>query len=102
VLFHENVIGHVIIGEATLNLALGDQEISVATLIDELGKMAENEESDTRLAQIADARSWLKNFVKPERLHLAQMHWQKQTEQQRSLPDSEQPIRLASDDDEDR
>lgn len=75
-LFHEKVVGHVIIGEATLNLALGDRDISVQALIAELGRMAEREENDERLAQIADARSWLKNFVQPERIHQTQTEWQ--------------------------
>jgi len=101
VLFHEKVIGHVIIGEATLNLALGDGDISVQALIAELGRMAETEENDERLAQIADARSWLKNFVQPERLHTTHTQWQLQAKrhEQTTLPAKPTPFTTGDDDD---
>lgn len=99
-LFHEKVVGHVIIGEATLNLALGDRDISVEALIAELGRMAETEENDERLAQIADARSWLKNFVQPERIHQTQTEWQPQAQRHEQAALSAKPIRFTSGDDE--
>ncbi|NIF23972.1 hypothetical protein [Candidatus Pantoea multigeneris] len=58
--------GHVIIGEAALSLALGVKEISVHSLISELGHMAEADGSDNRLTEIAAARIWLKSFHEPE------------------------------------
>lgn len=58
--------GHVIIGEAALSLALGEKEISVQSLISELGHMAEAGGSDNRLTEISEARSWLKSFHEPE------------------------------------
>lgn len=42
--------GHVIIGEAALHLALAKKEISVISLIAELGYMAADKCSDERLA----------------------------------------------------
>jgi hypothetical protein len=58
--------GYVIIGEAALSLALGEKEISVHSLIVELGNMAEAGGSDNRLTEISEARSWLKSFHEPE------------------------------------
>jgi len=66
VLFPEDEIGHVIIGEAALSLALSEKEISVYSLIDELGFMARMEASDQRLVEIHEARSWLKTMDTPE------------------------------------
>lgn len=39
-LIQDDEKGHVIIGEAALSLALGEREISVASLLSELGLMA--------------------------------------------------------------
>ncbi|MDR6352553.1 hypothetical protein [Pantoea sp. SORGH_AS_0659] len=58
--------GHVIIGEAALSLALGEKAISVRSLIAELGHMAQAGGSDKRLAEISEARSWLKSLHEPE------------------------------------
>ncbi|MDF7652212.1 hypothetical protein PUG42_27115 [Erwiniaceae bacterium L1_54_3] len=58
--------GHVIIGEAALSLALSEKEISVDSLINELGHMAGAGGSDNRIAEISEARSWLKSFHEPE------------------------------------
>jgi hypothetical protein len=65
VLIQEDEIGHVIIGEAALSLALGEREISVASLLSELGLMAKAGGSPDRLAQIAEARHWLSSFSSP-------------------------------------
>jgi hypothetical protein len=63
---HHDGKGHVIIGEAALSLALGEKEISVHSLISELGRMAKAGGSDNRLTEISEARSWLKSFNEPE------------------------------------
>jgi len=57
----------VIIGEAALSLALGEKEISVQSLIAELEHMVQAGDSDKRLAEISEARSWLKSFHEPEK-----------------------------------
>ena len=59
-------IGHVIIGEAALSLALSEKKISVRSLINALESMASAGGSDARLIEISEARSWLKSFDKPE------------------------------------
>ncbi|ADU72140.1 hypothetical protein [Pantoea sp. At-9b] len=64
-LFHNDEKDHVIIGEAAVNLALGEKEISVSSLIAELSQMAERESGEDRLAQIADARRWLRKYMQP-------------------------------------
>lgn len=58
--------GHVIIGEAALSLALSEKEISVLSLINELGHMMNAGGSDDRLSMISEARCWLKSFETPE------------------------------------
>lgn len=57
--------GHVIIGEAAVNLIFNREEISLGALLTELQGMAENEPSDERLIAISAARSWLKAFRQP-------------------------------------
>lgn len=64
-LFQNDEKGHVIIGEAALSLALGEKEISVATLFTELGHMAKSERNADRLTQITGARNWLRSFESP-------------------------------------
>ncbi|MBK0123967.1 hypothetical protein IAE30_09435 [Pantoea sp. S61] len=63
---HHDGKGHVIIGEAALSLALGEKEISVQSLIAELGSMAQAGGSDKRLTEISEARTWLKSFHEPD------------------------------------
>jgi len=75
VLFHDDQQGHIIIGEAVFNLAVSQQEISVESLIAELGVMAENGISEDKLSQIADARHWLKGFVNTAPRHRAELRW---------------------------
>ena len=65
-LIQDDEKGHVIIGEAALSLALGEREISVASLLIQLGHMAKAGGSHNRLAQIAEARNWLSSFSTPE------------------------------------
>ena len=64
-LFQNDEKGHVIIGEAALSLALGEKEISIATLFTQLGYMAKSESNANRLAQITEARNWLSSFTSP-------------------------------------
>ncbi|QBR48570.1 hypothetical protein [Erwinia sp. QL-Z3] len=64
-LIQDDEKAHVIIGEAALRLALGEREISVASLLSELGLMAKAGGSPDRLAQIAEARRWLSSFSSP-------------------------------------
>ncbi len=57
--------GHVIIGEAALSLALGEKEISIASLFTQLGLMAKSENNADRLEKIDKARNWLSSFTSP-------------------------------------
>nr|WP_236263256.1 hypothetical protein [Pantoea sp. S62] len=65
VLIQNDEKGHVIIGEAALSLALGEKEISIASLFTQLGCMAKSESNTDRLTQISEARSWLSSFKSP-------------------------------------
>ncbi|MFV9670993.1 hypothetical protein [Pantoea sp. ARC607] len=80
-IYHEKQVGHIILGEATINLAFEEQEITLASLIRQLGVMAENEQSDERVAQIADARNWLKSFVEASSRDRAELNWLVETGQ---------------------
>ncbi|MGD9424665.1 hypothetical protein ACLHDD_05740 [Pantoea sp. NSTU24] len=80
-IYHEKSVGHIILGEATVNLAFEAQEISLASLIQQLGVMAENEKSDERVAQIADTRNWLKSFAEAASHDRAELNWLAETDQ---------------------
>ena len=58
--------GHVIIGEAALSLALSEREISIESLIAELGFMARAGGSNARLTEISEVTNWLRSFHEPE------------------------------------
>jgi len=75
VLFHDEEQGHIIIGEAVFNLATSQKEINIDSLITELGTMAEYDVSDYRLAQIAEARRWLKSFVNTSPRNREELRW---------------------------
>ena len=64
-LFQNDEKGHVIIGEAALSLALGEKEISIASLFTQLGLMAKSESNADRLEKIDKARNWLSSFTSP-------------------------------------
>jgi hypothetical protein len=65
VLIQNDEKGHVIIGEAALSLALGEKEISIASLFTQLGLMAKSENNADRLEKIDKARNWLSSFTSP-------------------------------------
>ncbi len=65
-ILQEDGQGHVIIGEAALQLALADREINIASLMNELRHMATDDCSDDRLSQISEARAWLRTFITPD------------------------------------
>ncbi|WP_419964128.1 hypothetical protein [Pantoea vagans] len=79
--YHDKTIGHRILGEAAINLAFEEQEITLVSLIRQLGEMAENERSDERVAQIADARNWLKDFIEASTRDRAELNWLVETGQ---------------------
>ncbi|WP_315314837.1 hypothetical protein [Pantoea vagans] len=79
--YHDKTIGHRILGEAAINLAFEEQEITLVSLIRQLGEMAENERSDERVAQISDARNWLKGFIEASTRDRAELNWLVETGQ---------------------
>lgn len=79
--YYDKTIGHMILGEAAINLAFEDQAITLVSLIRQLGQMAENERSDERVAQIADARNWLKGFIEDATRDRAELNWLVETGQ---------------------
>lgn len=101
-LFHDDEKGHVIIGEAAVNLALGKKEISVSSLIAELSQMAESKAGEDRLAQIADARRWLREFMQPGRRDQAVLHWLTVAGPDDGGKHSTDVIRLRPEDDDER
>lgn len=79
--YHDKKTGHMILGEAAINLAFEEQDITLISLIRQLGEMAENERSDERVEQIADARNWLKGFIKASTRDRAELNWLVETGQ---------------------
>ncbi|WP_292992702.1 hypothetical protein [Pantoea sp.] len=79
--YYDKTTGHMILGEAAINLAFEEQEITLISLIRQLGEMAENERSDDRVEQIADARNWLKGFIDPTTRDRAELNWLVETGQ---------------------
>lgn len=73
--FHDEMTGHMIIGEAAISLAVRDEEINVIALIKQLGIMAETEADDDRVVLIADARKWLKSFIPDSTRERAELNW---------------------------
>lgn len=79
--YHDKTIGHIILGEAAINLAFEEQEITLVSLIRQLAEMAENERSDERVEQIADTRNWLKGFIEASTRDRAELNWLVETGQ---------------------
>ena len=79
--YYDKTTGHMILGEAAINLAFEEQEITLISLIRQLGEMAENERSDDRVEQISDARNWLKGFIDPTTRDRAELNWLVETGQ---------------------
>lgn len=73
--YYDKKTGHMILGEAAINLAFDEQEITLVSLIRQLGVMAEHENNDDRVAQIADARHWLKGFIEGSTRDRAELNW---------------------------
>ncbi|ORM50904.1 hypothetical protein HA41_17575 [Pantoea conspicua] len=73
--FHNKSTGYIILGEAAINLAFKQQDITLVSLIRQLGEMAENESNDDRVVQIADARNWLKSFINASTRARAELNW---------------------------
>ncbi|ADU72175.1 hypothetical protein [Pantoea sp. At-9b] len=98
-LYSEDMTGHAVIGEAAVNLAVREQEISVDALLKELNLMLRAEKLSSRIARISAAISWLRDFRTVGARDGAGKGWM--------LPDAdnhsaggEATIRLQDDDDE--
>jgi len=102
VLFRNDEIGHAIIGEAVISLALGEKEISVETLIAELSLMAENETRAARLTEITEARRWLKRYQHHDNRDRTELHWLTVASREDKGRHSENVIRLRSENDDER
>ncbi|KJV43936.1 hypothetical protein VH86_24350 [Pantoea sp. BL1] len=61
-LYSEDMTGHAVIGEAAVNLAVREEEISVDALLTELNIMLKAEKISSRSRRISDAISWLRDF----------------------------------------
>ncbi len=99
-LFHNHEKGHAVIGEAVINLALDGKEISVETLIAELGLMAETETRAAKLTEIAEARRWLQRYQHHDVRHQSELHWLTVTGRNDDGKHSEDVIRLRPENDD--
>ena len=79
--YHDKTTGHMILGEAAINLAFDEQEITLVALIRQLSEMAEQEPNDERVTQIADVRNWLKGFIESSTRDRAELNWLVETGQ---------------------
>lgn len=61
-LYSEGMTGHAVIGEAAVNLAVREQEITVDSLLTELNMMLRDEELSSHIARISAAIDWLRGF----------------------------------------
>ena len=61
-MYSEDMTGHAVIGEAAVNLAVREVEISVDALLAELNIMLKSEKISSRSRRISDAISWLRDF----------------------------------------
>lgn len=61
-LYSEDMTGYAVIGEAAVNLAVREQEITVDSLLTELNVMLRAEELSSRIARISAAIAWLRDF----------------------------------------
>ncbi|RPD99738.1 hypothetical protein BBB56_12885 [Candidatus Pantoea deserta] len=101
-LFHNDEKGHAVIGEAVVSLALGEKEISVDTLIAELGLMAETETCAERLSEISEARRWLQGYQHYDTRDQPGLHWLTVAGQDDEGRHSEDVIRLRPENDDER
>ncbi|MDI6636478.1 hypothetical protein [Pantoea dispersa] len=62
-LYSEDMTGHAVIGEAAVNLAVREQEITIDSLLTELNVMLRAEELSSRIARISAAITWLRDFL---------------------------------------
>lgn len=61
-LYSEDMTGHAVIGEAAINLAVREQEITVDSLLAELNVMQRGERLCSRITRISAAIGWLRDF----------------------------------------
>lgn len=61
-MYSEDMTGHAVIGEAAVNLAVREQEITVDSLLTELGSMLESERLHIKAESINSAIAWLGDF----------------------------------------
>lgn len=101
-LFHDDEKGYAVIGEAVISLALGEKEISVDTLIAELGLMAETETRAARLSDITEARRWLQGYRHQAIRHQSGPHWLTVADKDKDGRHSEDVIRLRPENDDEK
>jgi len=102
VLFRNDEKGHAVIGEAVISLALGEKEVSVETLIAELGLMAETETRAAKLAEISEARRWLQGYQHYDTRNQSELHWLTVAGQDDDGRHSEDVVRLRPENDDER
>ncbi|PXV76820.1 hypothetical protein [Pantoea sp. PNA 03-3] len=72
--YHDDEKGHIIIGEAAISLSLRGHDITTESLLQELAVMADGEVSDSKLAEIFDAKRWLQGYSRYGSREQAELH----------------------------
>lgn len=98
-LYSEDMTGHAVIGEAAVNLAVREEEISVDALLTELNIMLKAEKITSRSRRISDAINWLRDFRTAGTRGSDNKEWMLLDADSHSAG-GEAPIRLQADDED--
>ncbi|KJV33725.1 hypothetical protein [Pantoea sp. SM3] len=98
-LYSEDMTGHAIIGEAAVNLAVRDQDITVDALISELAAMLKADSSHSRDQAIRGAINWLRGHRSISAKSTGEDSWILPDAGHSGTTSQESTIRLMTDDD---
>lgn len=101
-LFHDDEKGYAVIGEAVVNLALGEKDITIDSLIAELRLMQQAESHKKRSQEITEAINWLKSFRTVGSRGQTGLYWFNATALDDDERYKEEIVRLRSDDEDGR
>ncbi|HAU5566684.1 TPA: hypothetical protein JD264_23200 [Serratia fonticola] len=99
-LYSEDMTGHAIIGEAAVNLAVRDQDITVDALISELAAMLKADSSHSRDQAIRGAIKWLRGHRSISAKSTGEDSWLLPDAGHSGTTSQESTIRLMADDDD--
>ncbi|MXP53810.1 hypothetical protein FD737_12035 [Pantoea sp. Seng] len=99
-LYSEDMTGHAIIGEAAVNLAVREQDITVDALISELAAMLKADSSHSRELSIREAIKWLRGHRSISAKSTGEDSWLLPDAGHSGTASQESTLRLMADDDD--